>query len=94
MRDIHLRPQDRNKIAAVLSVIPGLGHLYKHHYVEGFSLLFLGNFLMVFVAILLGLATFGVSLLLVPALYVGGVMLSAFYIEDWHGKHHYLHPWR
>ena len=57
---------DRNKIAALLSVVPGLGHLYKHHYVEGFVLLTAGNVLMVFIALWLAMATFLVSWLWCP----------------------------
>jgi len=93
MQTIQLRQRDRDKIACVLSVIPGLGHLYKHHFVAGIGILTLGNLLMVFVALWLGLATFGVSLIVVPVFYVLGMAASAYALEDWHGKHHYLHPW-
>ena len=37
------RTVDRNKIAALLSIIPGLGHLYKHHYTSGLGILIGGN---------------------------------------------------
>ena len=88
------RSVDRNKIALILSVIPGAGHLYKHHYVSGFGILIAGNVLMLFVALLLGLATFGVSMILIPAIYVFAVGASAYYLPDWHGHHRYLHPWK
>ena len=31
-----------NEIAAVLSIVPGLGHIYKGHYKMGFLWMFLG----------------------------------------------------
>lgn len=87
------RSVDRNKVALMLSVIPGAGHLYKHHYAAGFGLLIAGNVLVAFAAILLGLATFGVSLVLVPLGYMAAVAAAAYYAPDWHGHHGYLHPW-
>jgi hypothetical protein len=85
--------EERNKIAALLSIIPGLGHLYKHHYVFGLGLLIGGNALAAFCTALLTLATFGVAVLLVPLGYLAIVAASAYSIPDWHGRHHYLHPW-
>jgi hypothetical protein len=87
------RSVDRNKIAMLLSVIPGAGHLYKHHYVAGLGILIAGNIFMVFVAFWLSFATLGLSLLLVPAIYIAAVAFSAHETEDWHGKHRWLHPW-
>ena len=87
------RSVDRNKIAVLLSVVPGLGHLYKHHYVDGLSILIAGNALAVFVALWLALATLGLSLLLVPAIWIAGVAYSAFLAEDRHGMHPWLHVW-
>lgn len=87
------RSVDRNKIALLLSVVPGAGHLYKHHYASGLGILIGGNVLMVFAALLLGLATFGISMIVVPLVYVFAVAASAYQIPDWHGRHHYLHPW-
>lgn len=86
-------PVDRDKMAAILSVLPGLGHLYKHHYLAGASLLVGGNIITGFVSALMALGTFGLSLLIVPLLYIAVVAASAFGLEDWHGRHHYLHPW-
>ncbi|MBK1790444.1 hypothetical protein [Persicirhabdus sediminis] len=94
LKEVHLRDKDRNKIAALMSVIPGLGHLYKHHYVEGIGFLTVGNVLMVFVTALLSIATFGVAIVLVPTIYVAAVAYAAYSIPDWHGKHEILHPWR
>lgn len=85
---------DRNKIAAILSVIPGVGHLYKHYYLAGFGILIGGNLFMLFVTAWLSLATLGLALIVVPATYICGVAASAYYAEDRHGTHHVLHPWR
>jgi hypothetical protein len=82
---------DRNKVAALLSVIPGLGHLYKHHYIDGMVILTAGNALMVFVALWLSFATLGFALLMVPALWFAGVAFSAHQATDEHGNHPWLH---
>ena len=84
---------DRNRIALYLSVVPGAGHLYKHPYLTGLGFLIGGNVLILFVAGLLSLATFGASLILVPIIYASAVAASAYAIPDWHGHHHFLHPW-
>ena len=89
-----MRLVDRNKLAAILSVIPGVGHIYKHHYLSGIAILVAGNALMIFAALLLSLGTFGVSLLLVPVAYMAAVALTAYSMPDWHGRHHFLHPWK
>ncbi|WP_193213000.1 hypothetical protein [Luteolibacter marinus] len=84
---------DRNTIAALLSVLPGAGHLYKHHYLAGAGILTVGNTLMVFVALWLSIATLGLSLILVPALWMAGVAYAAYYAPDHHGAHPWLHFW-
>lgn len=84
---------DRNKVAALLSVIPGLGHLYKHHYLAGFGILIVGNVLMAFVTGLLSFATLGMSLIIVPAMWFAGVAYSAYMATDEHGHHPWLHVW-
>jgi len=94
MEKIHLTKQDRDMIAAVLSVIPGVGHIYKHHYFAGVGFLIGGNLLMLLVTALLSLATFGVALIVVPVAYGLGVAWAAHELPDWHGHHAYLHPWR
>ena len=95
MRTFEEKPEgvDRNKIAMLLSVLPGAGHLYKHHYAAGCSIL-TGTILVSFVAFLLAIATLGISLVVIPLLWWGAVAASAYSIEDWHGKHHWMHPWR
>lgn len=84
---------DRNKIAAAMSVVPGLGHLYKHHYLQGLGLLVLGNVLILFIAGLLSLGTLGLSLIVVPALWFTGVAYAAYMASDEHGHHPWLHVW-
>ena len=84
---------DRNKVAAIMSVIPGLGHLYKHHYLAGFSILIAGNVLIGFVSVLMVLGTFGLSLILVPAAWLAGIAYSAYMASDEHGMHPWLHVW-
>ena len=39
------------------------------------------------------LGTFGLSIIVVPLLYIAAVAASAYAAEDRHGRHHYLHPW-
>jgi hypothetical protein len=84
---------DRNKVAAIMSVIPGLGHLYKHHYLAGFGILILGNVLIGFISVLMVLGTFGLSLILVPAAWLAGIAYSAYMASDEHGMHPWLHVW-
>jgi len=87
------RSVDRNKIAMLLSVFPGLGHLYKHDYMSGFCIMTVGNAVMIFTAAWLSLATIGMSLILVPAAWVVGVAYSAYYTDDKHGTHPWMHVW-
>lgn len=84
---------DRNKVAALLSVVPGLGHLYKHHYMAGAGILTAGNAIMVFVALWLGIATLGLSLVFVPAVWFSMIACSAYFATDEHGAHPWLHVW-
>lgn len=85
---------DRNKIAALLSVIPGMGHLYKHHYIDGFGILTVGNALMIFVALWLSIATIGLSLIVVPAMWITSIAYAAYSAPDQHGAHPWLHVWK
>ena len=52
-----------NEIAAVLSIVPGLGHIYKGHYEMGLFLMFVGMPIAIFVGIISILGTAGVGLL-------------------------------
>ena len=84
---------DRNKVSLILSVVPGLGHLYKHHYLAGFCILTIGNVLMAFVAGLASLGTLGVSLIAVPLAWFASIACSAYMASDEHGHHPWLHVW-
>ena len=94
MNNMHLTKEDRDRFAAIMSVIPGVGHLYKHHYLSGVMILIGGNLLTVLVTVLLSLATFGVALVVVPVAYIAGIAWAAHELPDWHGRHAYLHPWQ
>jgi len=52
-----------NEIAALLSIVPGLGHIYKGHYEMGLFLMFLGMPIAIFVGIISILGTAGIGLL-------------------------------
>lgn len=78
--------QDRRIIAAILSIIPGLGHLYKGHYGAGIMILFVGVPVMIWVALLLSFATLGFSLIL-PFVAWGWVIADAYAEKDWR------YPW-
>ena len=85
--DEKLLVRDRNVIAAVLSIVPGGGHLYKGHYGTGLMLLF-GLPFVLWAGLLLSLATAGLGLLL-PAFYWVMASLDAYHEVDWR-KHHWL----
>ncbi|RPJ33908.1 MAG: hypothetical protein EHM17_08520 [Verrucomicrobiaceae bacterium] len=87
------RSVDRNKVAIALSVIPGLGHLYKHHYIAGFGILTVGNILVAFISGLLVFGTLGTSLFVIPAAWIAGIATSAYMASDEHGHHPWLHVW-
>lgn len=75
----------RNELAAILSIIPGLGHIYKGHFSLGL-ILFLGGILTLWVGLILAFATAGIGLL-IPVAYVIVLGYHAFYADD-HRKHH------
>ncbi len=70
----------RDVAAVVMSVIPGLGHLYKGHRLSG-ALYMLGAVFAIFGAAVASTATAGFGLLLLP-LYWAGVMLQVYWLED------------
>ena len=70
----------RDKVAVCLSVIPGLGHIYKGHRLTG-VLLMIGSVFAGFACLLAGFASAGWGTLLLP-LYWFGVMLQVYFLED------------
>ena len=77
----------QNLIAAVLTIVPGLGHIYKGHYEAGLLWMFLGMPIATFIGILLGLATAGVGLIF-PILCWVALAWDAYNEED--RRHHHL----
>jgi hypothetical protein len=71
---------NRDVIALCISVIPGLGHIYKGHTLTG-SLLMLGGLFAVLACALAATASAGFGLLLIP-IYWAGVMLQVYFLED------------
>jgi TM2 domain-containing membrane protein YozV len=80
----------KNAIAAALSIVPGLGHIYKGHLAAGLIWLFFGMPFAIWIGILLGLATGGLGLLF-PILCWGALAYDAYYEKDLRG-HHWLPP--
>jgi hypothetical protein len=67
--------------AVLLSIIPGLGHIYKGHKLVGMLLMFVATPMAVGLALLAATATAGFAVLLLP-LYWLGVMFHVYGIED------------
>src|SRR4026207_1021529 len=68
-----------NIIAAMLSIVPGLGHMYKGHFVAGLIWLVLGMPIAIWIGILFGLATAGLGLLF-PVLCWAALAIDAYYV--------------
>lgn len=71
----------RDWCAAVLSFVPGLGHLYKGHLVSGLLLLCLAGPAFLLMVMLLIPKTLGLSLLL-PAVFIVFTAVHAFRLPD------------
>ena len=69
-----------NLIAAVSSIIPGLGHIYKGHVKTGVGILIISPFF-IWAALLFGFATLGIGLFL-PFAYLFVVGWHAYFIEN------------
>lgn len=67
-------------IAAISSIIPGLGHVYKAHYATGLGLLLVSPFV-IWAGLMLGWATFGIGLF-VPLAYLIFIGWHAYSVED------------
>lgn len=70
----------RDIAAVLLSVVPGLGHIYKGHRLTG-ALYMLGAAFAVIACTVAATFTAGFGLLLLP-LYWAGVMLQVYWLED------------
>lgn len=70
----------RDIAAVVLSIIPGLGHIYKGHRATG-VLYMIGSVFAFAFCFLAGAASAGWGLLLLP-LYWAGIMLQVYWLED------------
>jgi hypothetical protein len=81
----------KNGIAAALSVVPGLGHIYKGHFATGLIWLFFGMPLAIWIGILLGLATAGIGLLF-PIVCWAALAFDAYYEKDLRSHHHHFLP--
>ena len=75
-----------NKIATLLSIVPGLGHIYKGHYEAGLLWMFLGMPFAIFIGIILSLATAGIGLLF-PILCWAALAWDAYNEKD-RRRHH------
>ncbi|MEQ1860991.1 MAG: hypothetical protein ABMA13_13735 [Chthoniobacteraceae bacterium] len=71
---------ERDTYATVLSVVPGLGHIYKGHTRLG-GLFMVGGFFAILGSFIAATATMGFGLLFIPWYWVG-VMLHAYWLED------------
>lgn len=73
--------QASDVVAVLLSVVPGLGHIYKGHRLIGAILIFAGTPVAVALALLAATGTAGFALLLLP-IYWFAVMFHVYSIED------------
>jgi hypothetical protein len=76
-----------NEIAAMLSIVPGLGHIYKGHYEMGLIWMFFGMPIALFVGIVCILGTAGFSLLLPIGCWVA-LAYDAYNEKDRRHHHH------
>jgi hypothetical protein len=76
-------PRSRKKdwCAAALSFVPGLGHLYKGHWVPGLFLLCVVGPAFLVVVMLLVPVTYGLSLIL-PAVFIAFTAVHAFHLRE------------
>ncbi len=73
--------QASDAVAVLLSILPGLGHIYKGHRVIGLLLMFAGMPMAVLLALLIATATAGFGLFLLPIFWLG-VMVHVYAIKD------------
>jgi hypothetical protein len=80
-----------NEIAALLSIIPGLGHIYKGHYEAGLLWMLLGMPFAIWIGIMLSLATAGLGLFF-PILCWVALAWDAYNEKD-RRRHHLTATW-
>jgi hypothetical protein len=80
---------ERNVIAGLLSIVPGLGHIYKGLYANGLVVMLLLTPIVVWASVLLSLTTKGAGLLM-PIAYWAVVAYQAMTERD-HRKYHLLY---
>ena len=68
-------------VAVMLSVMPGLGHVYKGHKLIGLLLIFVGTPMAVGLALLIATGTAGFGVLVLPVYWVA-VMVHVYAIQD------------
>jgi hypothetical protein len=73
---------NRDLTAAYLSVVPGLGHLYKHQWRTGLTILTLGNIIVALVTGLLSFATLGAALIVAPVMWIAWAAYDAYHEPD------------
>ncbi|SMO64016.1 hypothetical protein [Gracilimonas mengyeensis] len=75
----------RNIIAAVSSIIPGLGHVYKGYFASGFGLILVSPFI-IWVGAIAAFGTLGFGIF-IPLAYMIFIGWHAYNLED-HRHHH------
>ena len=73
---------NRDLTAAYLSVLPGLGHFYKHQFRTGLLIMTAGNIIVGLVIGLTAFATFFASAILGPLLWIAWVAYDAYTAKD------------
>jgi hypothetical protein len=68
-------------VAVMLSVMPGLGHIYKGHKFLGLILMFAGTPMAVALALLIATGTAGFGVLVLPVYWVA-VMVHVYAVQD------------
>jgi hypothetical protein len=73
--------QASDLVAVMLSIVPGLGHIYKGYRLVGLLLIFLGTPLAIALALLIATGTAGFGFFLLPIYWIA-VMVNVWAIPD------------
>ncbi|MEO5721771.1 MAG: hypothetical protein ABIR71_09905 [Chthoniobacterales bacterium] len=73
--------QASDAVAVLLSLLPGLGHIYKGHRLLGLLLMFVGTPMAMGGALLLATGTAGFGILILPVYWLG-VMVHVYAVQD------------